>query len=63
VTDLTVSLTGLAAGRWRVTWVDDDTGRDLASAEAVVQDGRARVTLAAPPFARHVALLLDRLAR
>ena len=53
-----VTLGDLAPGRWRATWVDDATGRDRASVEVAVKGGDVR--LEAPPFARHVALLVER---
>lgn len=62
VRGLTVSVAGIVAGRWRATWVDDVTGRDLASGDVQMREG-GRLTLAAPPFTRHVALLLERLVR
>lgn len=63
VQGLSVSLGGLGAGRWLATWLDDVSGQELASAAVQVQDGTSRVALVAPTFTRHVALLLERLAR
>ncbi|HZZ83479.1 MAG TPA: cellulase family glycosylhydrolase [Anaeromyxobacteraceae bacterium] len=52
-----VALRGLAPGRWRITWLDDASGAELAVEErALGEDPR----LTAPPFARHVAALLER---
>jgi hypothetical protein len=63
VTGLVLSIAGLAPGRWRATWVDDVTGKDLAVADVSIQTAGGRAALEAPAFARHVALLLERLAR
>jgi len=53
-----IALRGLARGRWRVTWVDDSSGLDEARAEL---DAHGEdVLLEAPPFARHVAALVER---
>ncbi len=40
--------------RWRVTWLDNATGAEIASEE------RAVAVLAVPTFARHVAPVLER---
>jgi hypothetical protein len=53
-----VELPGIPAGRWTVTWVDDVTGLDVSRGE--VEARGATLSLEAPPFARHVALLLRR---
>jgi hypothetical protein len=66
VSGLAVSLGGIGAGRWRATWVDDETGQDLATGEVLVQahaQPGGRVALIAPTFTRHVALLLERATR
>jgi hypothetical protein len=62
VSGLTVSVAGIAPGKWRATWVDDRTGKDLAAEELQVKKG-ARAGLTAPTFTRHVALLLERVGR
>ncbi len=54
-----VRLASLGAGPWTVTWVNDVTGLDVARGELVARGG-GPVTLEAPPFVRHVALLLRR---
>ena len=54
-----VAVAGLAPGRWRVSWVDDVEGADLA--HAVVEARGGAVSLDAPPFVRHVAALLERI--
>jgi hypothetical protein len=56
-----VWLEGLPPGRWRVTWVDDVTGADLAGEERLVPAGGASLTLSVPPFTRHVAALVERI--
>jgi hypothetical protein len=53
----TVRVAGLAAGRWRVTWVDDVVGLEIAREELEVAGD---AVLRAPRFARHVAALLER---
>lgn len=60
VVGLSLSVPGLAAGTWRATWVDDVTGEELGSAEVHARDVAGPVTLAAPPFTRHAAVLLVR---
>jgi hypothetical protein len=52
-----VTVAGLAPGRWRVTWIDDVSGEELAREERSV---RTRASLPVPPFTRHVAALLER---
>jgi hypothetical protein len=54
-----VSVGGLAPGRWRVTWIDDVTGAELAREERDV--GGSAASFAVPAFTRHVAALLERL--
>jgi hypothetical protein len=53
-----VTVSGLKPGRWRLAWIDDVSGAELASATREL-GGDAVVT--APPFRRHVAALLERL--
>lgn len=63
VSGLVLSLAGVAPGRWRATFVEDVTGKELGTADVQVQAAGGRVTLEVPPFTRHLALLLERLAR
>jgi hypothetical protein len=53
-----VTLPGLAPGRWRVTWLDDVSGEELA---ATTVELASNAVLDVPPFARHVAAILERL--
>jgi hypothetical protein len=57
--DVRVRLPGIENGRWRVEWIDDVTGRRLASSSEVAAGGQMTVT--APPFTAHVAARLRRL--
>lgn len=57
VRDAAVTVVGLVPGRWRVTWIDDVSGAELAREEREV---RTRAVLPVPPFTRHVAALLER---
>jgi hypothetical protein len=57
VSGATVEVSGLAAGRWRATWLDSVTGAELAREELSV-DGPE--TLRAPPFSRHVSAVVER---
>lgn len=52
-----VTVRGLEPGRWRVTWLDDVSGAEIASEE---RDVDADAELAVPTFARHVAAILER---
>ncbi len=52
-----VTVRDLEPGRWRVTWLDDVSGAELASEE---RDIDAVAVLPVPTFARHVAAILER---
>ncbi len=52
-----VTLRDLPAGRWRISWIDDVTGAELA---AETRDVAGHVVLAVPQFRRHVAALMER---
>jgi hypothetical protein len=60
VRGLRVGLDGLAPGRWRVTWIDDVAGAELARGEREV-GAAGRLALPAPAFVRHAAALLERI--
>ncbi len=52
-----VTVRGLEPGRWRVTWLDDVSGAEIASEE---RDLPGDADLHVPTFARHVAAVLER---
>jgi hypothetical protein len=54
----TVKVRDLAAGAWRVSWWDDVTGERIATDR--VDAGSGGAVLRAPPFALHVAALVER---
>ncbi|WP_143827999.1 cellulase family glycosylhydrolase [Anaeromyxobacter sp. Fw109-5] len=53
-----LTLAGIAPGRWRVTWVEDVSGEVIAVEE---RDASGPLPLDVPPFARHVAALVERI--
>lgn len=57
VAGATLVLPEVAAGVWRITWIDDVTGATLAAEEVRSRGGE--LTVAVPPFARHLAGLLE----
>lgn len=57
VREASIAFDGLAPGRWAVTWIDDVSGAELRREERTFERG---ASLTAPPFARHVAALLER---
>jgi hypothetical protein len=58
VRGLRVSVAGLAPGTWRITWLDDVSGAELARETRPLG---ASAELAAPAFRRHVAAIAERL--
>lgn len=60
VTGAQVSLT-VSAGRWRLQWFDDVSGGEVGAATDLIVPGGA-VELAVPPFRRHLAAKLIRVA-
>ncbi len=52
-----ITVRDLGPGRWRVTWIDDVSGAELATEE---RDLGSVAVLSVPTFARHVAAILER---
>lgn len=53
-----VTVRALAAGRWRVTWVDDVNGEGSPGADVTADGGP--LVLRVPGFVRHVAAVVER---
>ncbi len=60
ITGASVSIEGLGGGRWTARWIDTYGGEDVGASATVRVDGSGTLTIAAPRFARDIALRLER---